>query len=57
MHFVRGMAAAELALRMGTTHEARVQPITDTEVAGLAVDADPGRGPRSAVLRVGEHAG
>lgn len=57
VHFARGIDPDELALRMGASRGARAEPMTDAETAALDVDAYPDRGPSSAVVRVGEHAG
>ena len=57
VHFARGIDAEELTLRMGAPRGARAEPMTDAEMADLDVDAYPDRGPGSAVVRVGEHAG
>jgi hypothetical protein len=57
VYFARGIDAGELAHRMGARRGAAAVPMTDAEVAGLDVDAYPERGPSSAVVRVGEHAG
>lgn len=57
VHFARGIDAEELALRMGALRGARAESMTDGEMADLDVDAYPNRGPRSAVARIGEHAG
>jgi hypothetical protein len=55
VHFARGIDAEELAVRMGARRGSAAGPMTDTEMAGLEVDSYSG--PRSAVVRVGEHAG
>ncbi|MEW1867248.1 hypothetical protein AB0420_03465 [Streptomyces caelestis] len=57
VHFARGIDAEELAVRMGARREAAAGPMTDAETEDLDVDGYPGRGPGSAVVRVGEHAG
>jgi hypothetical protein len=57
VHFARGIDAEELALRMGARRGAAAGPMTDAEMAGLDIDAYPDRGPGSALVRVGEHAG
>ncbi|MET4923912.1 DUF6461 domain-containing protein [Streptomyces sp. PSRA5] len=57
VHFARGIDAEELALRMGAPRGARAEPMTDAEMTDLDIDAYPDRGPSSAVVRVGEHAG
>ncbi|MCX5399849.1 hypothetical protein [Streptomyces sp. NBC_00102] len=57
VHFARGIGAEELAVRMGARAGAAAEPMTDDEITGLDIDAYPGRGPGSAVVRVGEHAG
>ncbi|MEU8456477.1 DUF6461 domain-containing protein [Streptomyces griseoaurantiacus] len=57
VYFARGIGAEELALRMGARRGAGAGPMTDAEMAGLELDAYPERGPSSAVVRVGEHAG
>ncbi len=57
VHFARGIDAEELAVRMGAPRGAGAEPMTDAEIADIDVDAYPDRGPSSAVVRVGEHAG
>ncbi|MEV5173688.1 DUF6461 domain-containing protein [Streptomyces flaveolus] len=57
VHFARGIDAEELACRMGASRGAAAEPMTDAQMAGLDIDAYPDRGPSSAVVRVGEHAG
>ncbi|MFE4052405.1 hypothetical protein [Streptomyces sp. YIM B13518] len=57
VHFARGIDAEELAVRMGARRGAATGPMTDAETEDLDVDGYPGRGPGSAVVRVGEHAG
>ncbi|MFD4035515.1 DUF6461 domain-containing protein [Streptomyces sp. NPDC058637] len=57
VHFARGIDAEELAHRMGAPRGARAEPMTDAEIIDLDIDAYPDRGPSSAVVRIGEHAG
>ncbi|WP_327178089.1 hypothetical protein OG599_24300 [Streptomyces sp. NBC_01335] len=57
VHFARGIGAEELAVRMGAQAGSAAEPMTDDEITGLDIDAYPDRGPGSAVVRVGEHAG
>ncbi|WP_328719306.1 hypothetical protein OHT52_07235 [Streptomyces sp. NBC_00247] len=57
VHFARGIGAEELAVRMGARAGSAAEAMTDDEITGLDIDAYPGRGPGSAVVRVGEHAG
>ncbi|MFD6421686.1 DUF6461 domain-containing protein [Streptomyces sp. NPDC060198] len=57
VHFARGIGAEELAVRMGARAGSAAEAMTDDEITGLDIDAHPHRGPGSAVVRVGEHAG
>ncbi|GHJ41648.1 DUF6461 domain-containing protein [Streptomyces sp. TS71-3] len=57
VHFARGIDAEELAVRMGAQRGGVAGSMTDAEMVALDVDAYPDRGPGSAVVRVGEHAG